>query len=166
MTVENKHLHIITWLVQLVSTMIYVFFVFSVYLTNIYERLTPNIDKDYYTIGLGVLYIFALIYPNLLKLHYLYYSDTGDMLTIKTYPLGFFTSGKKSYKIPKKDFVRAELKESFFRLRKILILYQRIGKKVAKYPPLYINSLPKEDQKKILLSLSRLMTARGAVIQQ
>ena len=167
MTVDNKHLHSFTWMVHLISTIIYVLFVFAVYLTDFCEKITPGVDRSWYVIIPGILYLLILFYPNILRLHYLYYSDTGDSLLIKTYPIGFFTSGKKSYKIPKKDFVKAEIKESFFRLRKALILYQRIGKKgVAKYPPVYINGLPSEDRKKILLSLSRLMAAKGAVVQQ
>ncbi len=158
MTVDNNHLHKFIWVIQLISTIIFVMFVFSVYLTDFYERITPGIDKKYYVIVLGVIYVLVLFSPNILRLSYLYYSDTGDMLVIKTYPIGFFTSGKKSFRIPKRDFVRAELQEHFFGLHRSLTFYQRLpGKGVAKYPPVYINGLPSEDQKKILLSLSRLM---------
>ncbi len=158
MTIDNNHLHKFIWVLHLVSTIIFVLFVFSAYLTNFYERVTPGIDKKYYVIGLGIIYVLILFSPNILRLHYLYYSDNGNSLVIKTYPIGFFTSGKKSYRIPKKDFVRAELKERFFHLHKSLTFYQRIpGSGIAKYPPVYINGLPAEDQQKILLSLSRLM---------
>jgi len=161
MTVDNKHLHKFIWLVHLLATIIFVMFIFSVYLTNFYEKITPGIDKKFYVIGVGIIYVLVLFFPNILKLHYLYYSDTGDMLVIKTYPIGFFTSGKKSFRIPKKDFVRAELKESFFHLRRSLTFYQNLpGKGMAKYPPVYINGLPSEDQHKILLSLSRLMAKK------
>ena len=105
-----------------------------------------------------MIYIAVLLYPTILKFHYVYYSDSGDKLVIKTYPVGLFTSGKKTFQIPKKDFIKAEIKDSFFKLRKALIFYQQINNKTAKYPPVYMNGLPKEDQKKILLSLTRLMT--------
>ncbi len=166
MTIENKHLHTITWLIQLISTIIYVMIIYSIYLTRFYENLTPAIHKDYYTVFFGIFYLVALFYPNLLKYHYVYYSDDGDKLVFKTYPIGFFTSGKQTFRIPKKDFIRAELRESFFKLRKALIIYQKVNNRTAKYPPVYINGLPGEDQKKILLSLTRLMTEKSAVIQQ
>jgi hypothetical protein len=167
MTIDNKHLHAFTWMVHLVTTILFVLFVFSVYLSSFYEKILPGIDKKIYIITGGILYLGILLYPNILRLHYIFYSDTGDSITVKTYPIGFFTSGKKSYAIPKKDFVRAELRESFFHLHKALILYQRIGGKgVAKYPPVYINGMPPEDRKKILLSLSRLMTAKHSALQQ
>ncbi|MCD6200751.1 MAG: hypothetical protein J7K46_02980 [Bacteroidales bacterium] len=164
MTIENKHLHIITWLAHLISTILYVFIVYSIYLTRFYEKLTPEIPKDYYTVFFGIIYISVLLYPTLLKYHYIYYSDEGDKIVIKTYPIGFFSSAKKTYHIPKKDFVKAEIKESFFRLRKALFIYQNLNNRSAKYPPIYINGLPKDDQKKIMMSLSRLMAWKGAVI--
>jgi hypothetical protein len=167
MTVDNKHLHSFTWMVHLVTTILFVLFVFSVYLSDFYEKMFPAIDKNIYIIGGGIIYLLVLLYPNILRLHYVFYSDTGNTITIKTYPIGFFTSGKKSYKIPKKDFVRAELKEGFFRIHKALIFYQRVGGKgIAKYPPVYINGLPAEDRKRILLSLSRLMATKSSVLQQ
>ena len=164
MTIENKHLHIITWLRHLISTIIYVFIVYSIYLTRFYENLTPDIPKDCYTVIFGIIYVAVLLYPAILKFHYIYYSDDGDKIVIKTYPIGFLTSGKKTFHIPKKDFSRAEIRESLFRLRKALIIYQYINNKIAKYPPIYINGLPKEDQKKIMVSLSRLMARKTSVI--
>ncbi len=165
MTVQNKHLHILTWLVHLISTIIYVMIVYSIYLTRFYEKITPNIPRDYYTIFFGVIYIVVLFYPNIVKYHYVYYSDDGDFLVFKIYPLGFFTARKQTFRIPKKDFIKAELRESFFRLRKALIIYQKINNNVAKYPPVYINGLPGTDQKKILLSLSRLMVGKASASQ-
>ena len=166
MTVENKHLHILTWLIQLISTIIYVFIVYSIYLTGFYERVTPGIPKDYYTVFFGIIYVAVVLYPTILKLHYIYYSDDGDKIVIKTYPIGFFTSGKRTYHIPKKDFVRAEIRETFFGLRKALFLYQNINNKTAKYPPVYINGLSEEERKRMLVSLYRLMASKTPVKQQ
>jgi len=166
MIVQNRHLHTLTWFIHLVSTIIFVLLVFSIYLTRFYEHLTPNLSRDYYTVFFSIIYIVVLFYPNILKYHYIYYSDEGDNLVFKIYPIGFFTSKKLTYHIPKRDFIKAEIRQSFFRLRTTLIIFQKVGKRAAKYPPIYLNGMPKEDRRKILLSLSRLMAEVASVSKQ
>ncbi len=166
MRIENKGLHGTVWLIQLVATILYVLFIFSVYLTSFFRDHLPAVAPGYVVAGGGILYLMVLFAPNFLKLHYIFYSDDGDKLVIKTYPVGLFTSSRHTYLIPKKDFARAELKYSLWGLRRALLIYQWTGKHLAKYPPLYINSLPQEDQKRILLSLSGMMVQRGAAAEQ
>ncbi len=164
MKIENRDLHGRVWLIQLLATLIYVLFLFALYLTPFFPKHFPAIPKNVAAALAGGFYLLVLLWPNILKLQYIFYSDTGDLITIKTYPVGLFGGRKKAYEIPKKDFVRAEIRFSLFKRRKALIIYQRVGKGIAQYPPVYLNSLRSEDQKRILLSLSRLMAEKGAVV--
>jgi len=154
MIIENRHVHIVLWLKNLIATIIYVLLVFAIYLTRIFNDLIPGLDKNHYTIIFGIFYIGILIYPNILKYSYISFSDKNGTLTLNYYLFGFFSGQKNSIKIPVREFYGFRIQNSLMGLRKSLVLYKKVGDKVAKYPPVSLTALSKEQQQGLFRILS------------
>ncbi|MEA3462755.1 MAG: hypothetical protein U9R49_12790, partial [Bacteroidota bacterium] len=87
--------------------------------------------------------------------YYVSYNDQGEMIVVRYYPVSMFTSRKNSIEIPKKQFVKYELKPFFFKTQHWLILAQNFRGKEAQYPKISLSAMEKEDREKILGSLSK-----------
>jgi hypothetical protein len=62
---------------------------------------------------------------------------------------------KNSISITKKTFTGYEIEKKYFGLSTSIILFQKIGQGIAKYPPIYITALNSEQRKKMLLLLNK-----------
>ena len=97
-------------------------------------------------------------YPLLFKYQYLYFSDVGPKLVFRYYTVGIIRGKNRSVEIPKKDFAGYTREKSYLGTIGYLILKQRIDRRVAKYPPVYITSLTKSEINKITDVLDRYIT--------
>lgn len=120
-------------------------------------------DPDYWLSKYYLIILIALIYLlintiNYLKLPYFVsYSDQGEMIVFRYYPLSMFTSRKNSIEIPKQNFVKYELMPFFFGRHQKIILYQHFRGRVVPYPPISLSAVDKEDRIRILGSLQKYM---------
>ena len=105
------------------------------------------------------IFIFPFIIVNwfnyLKRPYFISYNDQGEMLVVRYYPVSMFTSRKHSIEIPKKQFVKYELKPFFLKSQHYLILHQNFRGKVAAYPRISLSAMEKEDREKMLASLSK-----------
>jgi hypothetical protein len=85
------------------------------------------------------------------------YSDESDKLTFKFFSLGVFSSKHKTIEISKNTFVNYKIQVSMMGIKEELILQQRVGNKIAKYPPLSISILTKEEKKDLITSLDSFL---------
>ena len=65
-----------------------------------------------------------------------------------------FSGEKNTIEIHKKDFVKFQTNSSLFKMRDYLIIYQKLLKGIAKYPPISITGLSKKDKAKLITQLS------------
>jgi len=104
----------------------------------------------------GIYLIINLI--NYLKRPYFVsFSDQGETLVIRYYPVSMFTSRKNSIEIPKQQFLKYELKPFLLGTQHYLILHQKFRGKEAKYPLISLSALEKEDRQSLLQSLDKYM---------
>lgn len=159
MKVENRHVHVVLWLKNLIATIIYVLLVFAIYLTDFFDKLISGVGKNEYTIFFGLIYIIILIYPDILRYSYISFSDAEGKIILNFYSFGFFGGKKQSIRMPVREFYDFEVKKSLFGLRKSIILYKKAGNRVAKFPPVYLTALSGEQQTRIINTLSRYKRA-------
>src|SRR3989339_730129 len=76
---------------------------------------------------------------------YLYYNDEADKLVFRYQMLNPFITNRKAIEIPKKLFLKFEIKKSLFGLKKQIVLYQKTKDGVAKYSPICLTSLKKSE---------------------
>lgn len=102
-------------------------------------------------VGIWVLFTFA---PALMNYQYISFSDENETVTVRYFNAGVFGGKKSSIEIPKLSFAGYKTEKGF--LVQKLILFQRLGEGVAKYPPVYINALSTEQKQKLFASLNAI----------
>ena len=93
----------------------------------------------------SVIFITVIYIQWKLKLYYFYYDEDGGKLRFRYHSLGPVGKQYKSIEIPKKSFIKFNIRKSMYGYKKDLILYQKIQGKTAKYPPVSISALNDED---------------------
>ncbi len=155
MILENRKTAIKVRLRTFVATVVFATIISIIYTTRILNSTVLGLTKHQFTIFFALIYIFLLLYSYFLNLNYIYYSDNGYSIIFKYYSLRIFSNRKNSIEIPKKDFIQYDFEKKIFNLKENLVLYQRIKTGVAKYPPISISSLTKEEKIKLKKALSR-----------
>ncbi len=113
------------------------------------------LTKYHVAIFISAIYILINWINYLKRPNFVAYSDQGEMLVIRYYPVSMFTSRKHSIEIPKQHFVKFELQPFLFKTQQKLILVQNFRGKEAKYPPISLSAMDKEDREKMLDSLKK-----------
>jgi hypothetical protein len=75
-------------------------------------------------------------------------------IVFRYFNAGIVGGKKNSVEINKNAFAGYKTESKFFGLSKSIILYQKLGQGVAKYPPIYISALSREQRNKLFSSLN------------
>ncbi len=143
---------------KLFLTIILAALLLVVYVGDFVEPLI-GINKNYIALVFVLVYIFIFLYFHILDLNYIYYTDENGKIVLRYYSLRSISKGYKSIEIPKKEFVKFEIQKSFFDLKEYLILFQRMKKGVAKYPPVSISALNHEQRSELKKSLTDVLNS-------
>ena len=142
----------------MITTLVFTVAVLLIIFLPWFDQTGSQLSKYHLVIIVALVYI-ALNLNNYLKRPcFISYSDQGEMIIFRFYPLTLFTSRKNSIEIPKKQLVRFELTHFYFGSQPQIILYQHFRNKEAKYPPISLSALDKEDRQKILRSLEKYVS--------
>ena len=144
------------WLSRLVMTVVFSLIILAIVFLPWFDETEFWLSKYHVAIFISAIYI-ILNWINFLKRPYFVsYNDQGEKIVVRFYPVSMFTSRKNSIEIPKKQFVKYELKPFLFKTQHYLILHQNFRNKVAAYPRISLSALEKEDREKMLKSLDKL----------
>jgi hypothetical protein len=112
-----------------------------------------GLSETYWTIILLGLYFIYALYPMVLSYQYVSFSDEGDFLVFRFFNAGIVGGRKNSIEVDKRRFAGYKTERAYFGLKQSIVLYQQLREGVAKYPPVYISNLTKEEKAKVLNSL-------------
>lgn len=130
---------------------------FLIYLSLLVASLIITFLPDYlFEIILTIICISSFIIYLVIGYNYIYFSNEGNKVILRYQALNPFITNPKSIEIDKNVFVRHEVKETFFGLKKSVVLYQKSPNGIAKYPPVGINSLKKAEKTAMIQTLSSL----------
>lgn len=101
------------------------------------------------------IYAFLAFYPMLFKYKYIYFSDDGPNIVFRFYSVGMLKGKQNTIEVPKSEFKGYSLKNYAGGL-KMIILKQKIDRRVAKYPPIHLGSLKNKELNKIINSLNNI----------
>jgi hypothetical protein len=102
-------------------------------------------------VGIWVLFTFV---PALLNYQFVYFSDDSEKIIIRYFNAGMLGGKKNSVEIDKNSFAGYRTESSFFGLVTSLTLMQNFREGVAKYPPVYISALTKEQKSNLFHALN------------
>jgi len=154
MTLNNSKSVINLKIIRRTSIIIVAVFLLLTYVAKIIKFPLLGINQAGWTILIVGCFLVIILIPILLNYQYIFYSDEGEALIIRYFTTGFLEGTKNSIEIDKRTFSGFVLEKKFFGLSQSITLYQRHKKGVAKYPPVFINALKREERRKILISLN------------
>jgi hypothetical protein len=126
-------------------------------LTSWFDNPDGELSKYHLVIAISAVYFIVSLFNYLRNPYFIFFSDGGEMLILRYYPLSIFNHKKNSIEIPKTQFLKFEINKFFFGMEEKLIVYQNYRNKIAKYPPISLSALSKKDRERILAALQNYM---------
>jgi len=108
--------------------------------------------------ALFVIFLIFFWFQYRMEYTYFYFSNNSKNLIFKFYSMRIFSGKPKTIEISKASFLRYEIVTDFFNKRESLVLYQKTDKGIAKYPPISLTLLGKNQKtelKRALFSLEK-----------
>jgi len=107
-----------------------------------------------WTLILVGIWFFLTFMPMFLSYQFVFFSDDGEKIIFRYFTAGFVGGKKNSVEIDKKSFSGYKIETRLFGLIQNITLFQNFQEGVAKYPPIYISALTREERSKIIKSLT------------
>jgi len=156
MTFDNSKTIIGFRLKLFIATIILLAYFLLVYVAKLIKFPLLGMGDNFWTILLVACYLALLFLPMILNYQYIYFSDDGDKIIFRYFTSGIISGSKNSVEIDKKTFTYYKVEKRLLGLVQSIILFQRLKEGVAKYPPIYISSLKREERNKIYRSLNAM----------
>lgn len=154
MTLNNTKTIINLKLTRRISLILFLTFLVLTWIAKIIKYPLLGMNETVWTLIVSAVFLLIIVIPLILNYYYVCYSDEGENITFKYYSAGLIPGDKNAVEINKMTFSGFTLDKKLFGLVTSITLYQRIREGVAKYPPIYINALMKEQRIKIIKSLN------------
>lgn len=111
-------------------------------------------NKYHWSIIITAIYIGSLIFEGMLQLNYIYFNDEKEKIILRYFSLAYFNRMKKAIEFPKEELLAYQVYEYMNGYKKRIILHRIKNKKEAKYPPVSISILSKDEYHRMLESLN------------
>jgi len=129
----------------MVQAIVTVMLLIGIMVSGWFERDVLGISKYQWVIFVTLIYIILVIIARLRLLNYFYFSDEGDKILIRYYPIHPLVQKKNAIQIPKIGLAGYDIKSSMMGLKKVILFKQKVKGSVASYPPIGITALNKKE---------------------
>jgi hypothetical protein len=154
MTFDNSK-SIIGFRIKLfVATVIFLAYLLLTYAARIIKFPLLGMEETVWTVIIAAVYLVIVFIPMILNYQYVYYSDDGNNIVFRYFLSGIFGGKKNSVEINKVTFSGFTIEKRFFGLIQSITLFQNLKEGKAKYPPIYISALTREEKAKVIRSLN------------
>ncbi|MFZ5939463.1 MAG: hypothetical protein ACOYXB_02710 [Bacteroidota bacterium] len=155
MKISNERNTYRLWLRKLAFAIIFTISIVLILVTKWFDNLVEGLTKYHFIIAIALAYTLISIWGYLRRPYFFYFSDNGEMLIFRYYPVSIFNQRKNSIEIPKKFFVKYEIRKFLLGTQEELIVYQHFRNKVAKYPPISLSAVDHATLDRIIASLDK-----------
>ena len=156
MTFDNSKTIIGTRIWLFFTTIILLAWVAVVYVAKLIKSPILGIDDSIWTLFLVLAWLLFAFLPIVLSYQYISFSDDGENIVFRYFTTGIVNGKKNSVEIHKSTFAGFKMEKKYFGLSRRIILYQRLAQGIAKFPPVYISALSREQVDKLIHSLIQL----------
>jgi hypothetical protein len=118
-----------------------------------------GIGETVWTLVLILIWLVLAFIPMILNYQFISFSDEGDLIIFRYFTAGIVGGRKNSVEINKSSFSGYKIETRFFGLIDSIVLMQKLQGGVAKYPPIYISALSRQEKAKIINSLNLISSA-------
>jgi len=126
-----------------------------IYVAKLIKSPILGLDDSIWTLILVIIWIFIALLPMILNYHFVFYSDDGNDIVFKYFSAGIVGGKKNSIEINKGTFAGFKIESKYFGLNKSIILFQKLAQGVAKFPPIFISALTKDQQTRLIHALNQ-----------
>jgi hypothetical protein len=137
------------------ATVIILAYIVLTYIAQLIKFPLLGLSDTAWTLILVALYLGYAFLPMLLNYQYIYYSDEDDNIVFRYFTAGIVGGRKNSIEIGKRTFSGYKIDKRLLGMIKSITLFQKFQEGIAKYPPVYISALTKEERNKIFRSLNQ-----------
>ena len=141
MVFDNKKTTIRIYLWKMIQAIVTVVLLIGIMVSGWFEKDVLGIPKFQWVILVALAYLIMIVVSRFRQLNFFYFSDEGDKILIRYYPIHPLVQKKHAVQIPKIVLVGYDIRSTMLGLRKVIILRQRVKGKVATYPPIGISAL-------------------------
>jgi len=136
------------------ATVIILAFIVLTYIARMINYPLLGMSETTWTLILVGLYIAYAMLPLILNYQYIFFSDDGENIVFRYFTAGIVGGRKNSIEINKRSFSGYKSEVKFFGMIMSITLFQKFQEGVARYPPVYISALSRDERSKLLKSLN------------
>ena len=154
MTFDNSRTIISLRIKLFGATIVFLAYIVLTYVAKMIKYPLLGMSDTAWTLILVGIYLLVAFLPMFLNYQFIYFSDDGENIVLRYFTAGVVGGKKNSVEINKKTFSGYKIESRLFGLIQSITLFQRFKEGVAKYPPVYISALTREERDKVLRSLN------------
>lgn len=136
------------------ATVVFLAYIVLAYIAKMIKFPLLGLSDTSCTVILVGIYLFIALLPMFLSYQYLFFSDDGEKIVFRYFNAGIVGGRKNSVEIDKRSFSGYKLESRYFGLVQSITLHQKFQEGIAKYPPVYISALSKEERAKLIRTLN------------
>jgi len=160
MTFDNSKTIIGVRIKLFAATIVFLGYLLLAFAARIIKFPVLGMQETAWTVLIAALYIFIFFIPMMLNYQYIYFSDDGVNIVFRYFTAGIIGGRKNSIEINKQTFSGYSLEKKFFGLIQSITLYQQIKGRKAKYPPIFISALTRNEKSKVFTALNSYSPVR------
>ena len=154
MTLDNSKTIISLRIKLFGATVVFLAYILLAYVAKLIKYPLLGMSDTAWTLILVGIFLLIAFLPMFLNYQFIFFSDEGENIVIRYFTTGVVGGKKNSVEINKKTFSGYKIESSLFGLKQSITLFQQLKEGVAKYPPIYISALNREERAKVLRSLN------------
>ena len=154
MTFDNSKTIISLRIKLFIATVLFLAFIILTYVAKKINFPLLGMSDTVWTVILASCYVILVFFPMYLNYQYVYFSDDGENIIFRYFNAGITGGKKNSVEINKKAFSGYKVEKKLFGLSQSIILFTQLRQGIAKYPPIHISALTKEERKKVISILN------------
>ena len=154
MTFDNSKTIIGLRIKLFIATVLFLAFIILTYVAKKINYPLLGMSDTVWTVILASCYVILVFLPMYLNYQYVYFSDDAENIVFRYFNAGIMGGKKNSVEINKKAFSGYKVEKKLFGLNQSIVLYTQLRQGIAKYPPIHISALTKEDRKKVISILN------------
>jgi hypothetical protein len=155
MTLDNSRTIIGIRIKLFGATVLFLAYIILAYAAKMIKFPLLGMSDTMWTLILVSVYLFLAFLPMFLNYQFVSYSDNEEKLIFRYFSAGIVGGRKNSVEISKNSFSGYKIESRLFGIKQSIILFQKFKEGVAKYPPIYISALSREEKSKVIRSLDQ-----------
>ena len=155
MKLDNRKNIFKLWIRKFIEAIILTLLIIVFGFSDFFKNPVLGLHNSVYIIITVAAYLTIILSDLIKKPNYVYFSDNGDKIILRFYPVRIFNSKKSSIEIPKQSFVSWEVEKFFFGRYELIFLTGNYKTGIVRFPGVSLSAVNPEDREKIKSVLSQ-----------